>query len=73
MSGTRGGAKLRDWLAREQRSQRWLAEQVGVHQGSVSAWIIGKFPPPLAAAVRVEDVTGIPVAYWTQPARSKPS
>jgi transcriptional regulator with XRE-family HTH domain len=55
---------LRDWLAREERSQRWLAERVGATQTSVSAWAAGHRPPSLGAALDIEEITGIPARAW---------
>lgn len=64
MRPTRGGVLLRDWLERERRSQEWLAEQIGVHQTTVSGWIRGTEIKARPAAL-VEEITGIPISEWS--------
>jgi hypothetical protein len=59
----RAGVRLREWLEAERRSQMWLSEQIGTHQTNVSAWIRGR-PIPLAAAIAIEKIAGIPVGDW---------
>ncbi len=68
MNQRRGGARLREWLKDERRTQKWLAEQVGTSQTNISAWILGPRPPPLEIAVAIRRVTGISVEAWTEPA-----
>jgi len=60
---TRGARLLNDWLKAERRTQLWLAEQIGTHQTSVSAWIRGR-TIPLDMALAVRNVTGIEVEDW---------
>ncbi len=62
-----GGILLGTWLAAERRSQDWLAEQIGAHQTTVSRWMRGD-PIPLAVAIEIRRVTGIPIEEWVQPA-----
>lgn len=64
MMATRGGVRLRAWLKERRRTQEWIAEQIGTHQTNISAWMRGR-PISVDAAVRIERVTGIPVADWT--------
>lgn len=64
MTPKRAGLRLHDWLESERRSQGWIAEQVGTHQTSVSAWIRGR-PIPLEAAIKIQKLTGIAVEEWT--------
>lgn len=59
----RGGVRLRDWLHKERRTQKWMAEQIDTHQTNVSAWILGR-PIPLAAAVAIQRLVGIEVEDW---------
>lgn len=68
----RGGARLRDWLRKERRTQEWLAEQIGTHQTNVSAWIRGR-PLPVRMAVRIKDLTEIPIEDWDADMESGPS
>lgn len=75
---TRGGKALQDWLANERRSQDWIANQIrhegeDLHQATVSAWIGGRkgakpklVTPNTHFAVRLEELTGIPVRWWTE-------
>ncbi len=77
----RGAIALRKWLEdeRKRRSQaddpvtdKWFGAQVGVHQTTVGGWKRGT-RIQLAHAREVERVTGIPVAWWDEPARKVPS
>lgn len=63
----RGGARLRQWLKEKNKTQEWLAEQIGTHQTNVSAWILGR-PVSIEMAVAIRRVTRIPVEDWVQPA-----
>ncbi len=74
MRNTQGGVRLRDWLRDERRTQKWLGEQIGVHQSTerthqatVSKWILGQ-TPPLAATLAMKDITGIEPRDWLVPA-----
>lgn len=66
-----GGARLRDWLEKERRTQEWLAEQIGTHQTNVSAWIRGR-SLPVKMAIKIRDLTDIPVDDWAQDLESSP-
>ncbi len=63
----RGGARLRQWLKEKNKTQEWLAEQIGTHQTNVSAWILGR-PVSIEMALAIRKVTRIPVEDWIQPA-----
>lgn len=65
----RGGARLRDWLRDERRTQEWLGEQVGTHQTNISAWLRGR-PIPLDMALKLRTLTGINVEDWTEEAEA---
>ncbi len=66
MRNTQGGVRLRDWLRDERRTQKWLGEQIGTHQATVSKWILGQ-APPLAMALAMEKVAGIEPCDWLIP------
>lgn len=72
MEQKRGGARLRQWLDDERRTQDWLAEQIGTHQTNISAWIRGR-PIPLAEAVAIRKITDIPVEDWLVVVESSPN
>lgn len=71
MEQKRGGARLRTWLDDNDRTQAWLAKQIGDKQQNLSAWIRGR-PVPLAIAVAIRKVTDIPVEDWLVAAESGP-
>ena len=48
---------LRAYL-RVYASQQWLAEQLGVTQGTVSRWCQGKVPVPAKHVLPIERITG---------------
>lgn len=66
---TRGVNALKEWLRAECRSQNWLAKQIHAHQTSVSMWLTGR-PVSLAIAIKIRDVTGIPIEDWAVEAES---
>jgi transcriptional regulator with XRE-family HTH domain len=56
---------LRDWLYENDKSQEWLAKQIGAFQTSVSRWCRGASTPrSLEHAIALERVTGIPAKAW---------
>jgi transcriptional regulator with XRE-family HTH domain len=63
MKTTQGGARLRDWLKEERRTQEWLGEQIGTHQTNISRWLHGAVPP-LEMALKLRDVVGIEPEAW---------
>lgn len=58
--------KLSDWLTRNDRTQRWLARQVGVSPITVTRWRTLKHTPALPTLYRIERLTNgeVPVAAW---------
>ena len=48
--------KLADWFSDTRKTQKWLADQVGVTQGRI-AQIVGGDIPPLPLAARIEKAT----------------
>lgn len=66
---TVGAALLEHWLFANERSQQWLVTKlmelgVDCHQSTVSAWIRGKWPPSVKAAVAVRTITNVDVESW---------
>jgi transcriptional regulator with XRE-family HTH domain len=61
-----GGSRLKKWLDREGKNQEWLAERLEVSQTTVSAWVRGQSEPRIAFAMKLERLTGIPVAAWAR-------
>lgn len=67
--------KIAGWLKENQRSQRWLAEQLGdVTQQSVGRWANGH-PISPDAADRIREVTGVLIdtPHTPKPSSSVPS
>lgn len=60
--GQRTAAEIRAELARQKRSGRWLAEQIGAPTGTVARWIGGETSPPLDALYAMCRALGINVA-----------
>ena len=60
--GQRTAAELRAELARQKKSGRWLAEQIGAPSGTVARWIGGETAPPLDALYAMCRALGINVA-----------
>jgi transcriptional regulator with XRE-family HTH domain len=46
--------------ARGRRSQQWLADQIGVRQGTVSNWELGRVAPSRRNMDRLEHALGLP-------------
>ena len=63
MTGRRGGlmTNLKRIIDKKGVQQRWLAEQVGVTEVSMSRYISGKRIPKAPIAVRMADVLGVDV------------
>lgn len=51
--------RLRRWLDDEERTQLWLADQVGVSEGAVSQWVTGRVTPKTKTLERISQVTGL--------------
>lgn len=64
MATTRGPQALVEWLEKHERDGSWLATKIGAHQTSVSRWVRGESPPKTAMAVKIRDLTGIPIEAW---------
>jgi len=50
---------LTKYLDEQDRSQAWLAKQLGVHHGSVSRWVAGNRPGKPEQVLRIADCLGI--------------
>lgn len=51
-------------LKQKKMTQKELGKCLGVTQSNISRICNGKQMPTLKQAVRLEEVLGIPVAYW---------
>lgn len=60
--GQRTAAEIRAELARQKRSGRWLAEEIGAPSGTVARWIGGETSPPLDALYAMCRALGMSVA-----------
>lgn len=58
--------KLQQWLDEHQRTQVWLAEQLGTRQAAVSRWLTCGRKPNLRNAIAIEQLTGgqVPANGW---------
>ena len=59
-----GRLQLRDWLHAEHLTQRAFAARVGLHPTNVNHILRGRTQVGLTVALRLEQVTHIPVAAW---------
>lgn len=60
------GRVLARWLSQNKLSVRKLAVQLDVDQSNIYCWSDGRTVPSLKNAVRLEEITGIPVMTWVQ-------
>jgi len=56
----RSSRRLRAWLKTSRRSQRSLAQELGVSPAYIAMILASKRTPSLPIAKRLQDVTGIP-------------
>lgn len=59
--GVRIATELRAELGRQNRSRRWLAEQLGVPHNTLSRWVGGETCPPLDELDRMCTALGLNV------------
>lgn len=65
MQSTPAREALAEYMSAEKgRTQVWLAKTLGVSQSTVSLWARGNSRPPLANALAIQFLTGIPVDMW---------
>lgn len=50
---------LKQWMASQNLTQERLAEKLGVTQGAVSHWLVGRARPSLDVLLDLEEVTGL--------------
>jgi HTH-type transcriptional regulator/antitoxin HigA len=58
------GETLREWLAEQRRTQKWLAGQLGCSTHHVNQIVGGRSGYSEALATRLSLVTGISTAFW---------
>lgn len=51
--------EIAKWKAEHGKTSQELAGALGVHPVTLSAWLNGHSPLPLAAALQLEDITGL--------------
>ena len=52
---------LTTWLIEHDKTQKWLAEQLGCTPGLVSQWCTGRTVPTVDWIERLSEVTGMPI------------
>ena len=74
---SRGAAKLRAWVVAHTQAAlaEALTKRLGkrIHQGTISAWTIGRNVPRATTLAAIEAATGgaVRVADWTRESRAK--
>lgn len=72
MTRTRGLVLLKKWLEEHpEYSQGWLANELGISQPSVSAWVRGTSRPEEHLRDALRMLTGIPVDAWRTAVESR--
>lgn len=71
MLDTEGRKLLAAWLAKDGRTQTWLAGVLGVKQSTVSHWLRGAWRPPQELKMALARIAGIPVDAWLTYAESE--
>ena len=61
-----GGERLAEYRDRHKYNQRDLAELLEIPEANLSRLINGVRYPGLPTAIRIEQVTGIPVESWLE-------
>jgi DNA-binding transcriptional regulator YdaS (Cro superfamily) len=66
--------KIAQWLDENEsggKDRAWLAEQMGVHPGTVDAWCNGSRKPKLARILKIQELTSgaVTPADWLTLAR----
>lgn len=52
------------WLLKNERTNRWLAEELGVAESQVGRWLSGMWRPRQETLLAIESITGIPASAW---------
>jgi transcriptional regulator with XRE-family HTH domain len=63
-----GAVRLEQSAAPKVMSQSQLARELGVSPQAVSGWVTGRAKPTPELMARLEDLLGIPMRSWTEPA-----
>jgi transcriptional regulator with XRE-family HTH domain len=58
--------RLRAWLKAARRTQRSLAEELGVSPPYIAMLIAGERTPSLPVAKRLQEITGIPATQFVK-------
>lgn len=66
-----GPKLLADWIERAKLSKGEAASRIGISRPFMSHILGGHRRPTLPNAVKIEEVTGIPVASWVPLRRGK--
>jgi transcriptional regulator with XRE-family HTH domain len=53
--------RLRIVLAEKNKTNRWLADQLGVTEGTVSKWVTNRHQPPLETLYRISLIFKIDI------------
>lgn len=53
--------RLKVVLAEKRKTNRWLAEQLGVNEATVSRWVNNRQQPSLATFRKIADILGVNV------------
>ena len=53
--------RLRIVLAEKDKTNRWLADQLGVTEGTVSKWVTNRHQPPLETLYDISLIFGIDI------------
>lgn len=61
----KGVLRLREWMQKQATTQKGLGELLGVHQSTVSTWLLGR-TPSLSMALLIRAHTQIPVEAWDE-------
>ena len=59
---------LRDWIKREGRKVKWLAETIPVNRSHLHQWLNEKHTPRMVYRLRIAEITGgdVPAWSWTE-------
>lgn len=59
-----GPGLLASWMTAHGATQEGLAAKLHVRQGAVHYWLTARRAPRVETAIRIEELTGIPVISW---------
>jgi transcriptional regulator with XRE-family HTH domain len=58
--------RIRAGLKRKKHTQQWLAGQLGISKSHMSQILSGQRRPSLTLALRLEELTGVPVRDFAE-------